>query len=381
MTKTDLLFKEFNKKFGEEICSKGTVVHKCERIPFSSPGANRLLYGGIPRGRLIEFAGDEGGGKTTTSLDITANAQKLFKDEWEQEVSNLESLDKLSKQQSERLLVLRENGPLKVLWADCENTFDDDWATKLGVIVDELLFMAPKSQGAEEIFEMIIQLIDTGEIGLVVIDSLGVMLSNQAYEKSVEEKTYGGIAQALTTFSKKAEASCAKTNCALIGINQLRENMNAGYGGPTTITVGGKAWKHNCSVRLSFKKGSFFDESYKEVKKSCENPYGNQVQISVVKTKVCKPDRKLGHYTLSYDNGIVPLIDLIELCIFYDVIHKSGAWFTFIDGSTGEVFCDDDGDVLKVQGQQNIAPFLKEHPDILEVMQRYVDNLINGVSQ
>ena len=97
MTKADILIKEFNKKYKEELITKGTVVHQCQRIPFSSPRANYMLYGGIPRGRLTEFAGAEGSGKTTSSLDIVGNAQKLFKQEWEEAVNKLESIEKPNK--------------------------------------------------------------------------------------------------------------------------------------------------------------------------------------------------------------------------------------------------------------------------------------------
>lgn len=244
-----------------------------------------MLYGGLPRGRIVEFFGDESSGKTTTSLDIVANAQRIFQQEWEDEISALENADKLTKEQAIHLNELRENGPLKAFCVDSENTFDDEWAEKLGVDVSNLAYMRPESQGAEEIFEMVEEIILTGGIGLCVIDSLGMMISNKEMEKSIEEATYGGISMALTKFSKKIELACAKTNCLLIGINQVRENLNAGYGGPTYTTPGGRCWKHVCSVRLMFRQGTPFDENYKEVKKSCENPSGHRVQISVQKTK------------------------------------------------------------------------------------------------
>lgn len=382
MTKSESLFKEFNKKYKSELFTIGTVVHNCSRIPFSSPRANYMLYGGIPRGRITEFAGEEGSGKTTTALDITGNAQKLFLQEWEDKIEQLESKDKLTKEQSGQLLELRETGPKKVLWVDCENTFDDDWSEKLGVDVKSLYYMKPESQSAEEIFDMVTQLIEAGEIGLVVIDSLGMMVSQQEMEKDIEESTYGGISRALTKFSKKVELACAKTNCALIGINQVRDNLNAGYGGPAYVTPGGKCWKHVCSVRLMFRQGTPFDNNFKDVKKSCENPFGHRVQISVAKTKVCKPDRKLGFYTLTYDTGIEEFIDIIDIAISKDVIHQAGAWFTFIDLDSGEVLCnqDEDGNLseIKVQGQANLLPFLKkeENSTIREMVEKYVNRFI-----
>ena len=383
LTKSEALFKEFNKKYKTELFTIGTVVHNCSRIPFSSPRANYMLYGGVPRGRITEFAGEEGSGKTTTALDIAGNAQKLFLQEWEEKIQELESKEKLTKEQQGKLLELRESGPKKVLWVDCENTFDDDWSEKLGVNVKEMYYMAPDSLSAEEIFDMVTQLIDAGEIGLAVIDSLGMMVSQQEMEKDIEESTYGGISRALTKFSKKVELACARTNCALIGINQVRDNLNAGYGGPAYVTPGGKCWKHVCSVRLMFRQGTPFDQNFKDVKKSCENPYGHRVQISVAKTKICKPDRKLGFYTLTYDHGIEPFIDIIDIAISKDVIHQAGAWFTFIDIDTGEVLCntDEDGNLseIKVQGQANLMPFLKNpENDIIKVMvEKYVNRFIS----
>lgn len=373
MSQIENLFKEFNKKYKEELFTVGTSIHNCSRIPFSSMGANRILYGGIPRGRITEFAGEEGSGKTTTALDVVGNAQKLFTAEWLESINTLQSLDKLTKEQSTILAQLQQNGPKKVLWVDCENTFDDEWATKLGVDVPSMYYMSPSSQSAEEIFEMTTRLVETGELGLAVIDSLAMMVSKQEMEKTIEDRTYGGISMALTRFSKEVELVCAHTNCALIGINQVRDNLNAGYGGPSYTTPGGKCWKHVCSVRIMFRQGAPFDENYKDVKRSCENPYGHKVMMNVLKTKICKPDRKLGWYTLNYTDGIVPEIDLVDLAVSYGVIHQGGAWFTFITDD-GEVLQreDENGELcdIKVQGQANILPFLKkeENKDLFEMI-------------
>lgn len=380
MTKAEILIKDFNKKFKDELITVGTVIHQCQRIPFSSPRANYMLYGGIPRGRITEFAGPEGSGKTTSSLDIVANAQKLFKEEWEQEIAQLEAIEKPTKSDTAKLLELREVGPKKILWVDCENTFDEYWANLLGVDVKAIYYMAPQAQSAEQIFEIIIQLIDTGEFGLGVIDSLGVMMSQQAYDKTLEEKTYGGIAYALTQFSKKAEMYCAATNCALIGINQVREDLNSPYGGLTT--TGGKAWKHQCSVRLLFNKGDHFDSKYAKVAKStCADPFGHYVKISVEKTKVCKPNRKLGYYTLEYEHGINEVMDYINIAIEKDIIKQGGAWFTFIDPTTGELLCDESGSDIKIQGLRNIPEFLRTHNRYYEKIKCFVNKLIEGYTR
>lgn len=333
MSRLDDLMKDINKEFKGDIIRQGVSAFDYERIPFTSPRLNYMTFGGIPVGKLIEFYGEEHGGKTTTALDVVANYQH-GKDE------------------------------RRVLYVDAENTLDVVWATKLGVDVDNMIIMNPTSQGAETIFEKVLQIIDTGEIGFVVIDSLGVMMSNQAFEKSVEEKTYGGIAMALTNFSKKAEMLCHKYNCTLIGINQMRADMNSMYGGLTT--TGGKAWKHNVAVRLEFRQGNFFDEKYGKASKSAENPVGNYVMVAMSKNKTCPPTRHTGFYTLRYDIGIDYLYDLTELCIKYGIIEKGGAWFALIDMGTGE-------QITKVQGQSAMYDYLDSNPEVLEKVEAWVN--------
>lgn len=374
MSKLDILIKDFNKQYKETIAARGIARVQTQKIPFSSPRANYCTYGGVPRGRIVEFAGEENGGKTTTALDIVANAQKLFVKEWEEEIEELQNVDKLKKEQEARLQYLKNRGPKQVLYADCENTLDEDWARLLGVDVDNMLVIKPMSQTAEQIFEMLLQTIETDEVGLLVLDSLGVMLSAQAYEKTMEEKTYGGISASLTLFSKKAELLCTKYNCTLIGINQMRQDMNSTYGG--MITTGGKAWKHNCSLRILFQKGAYIDEKGNELKRSAECPAGNYVMMNIAKTKVCKPDRRVGFYTLKYDTGIDTIADTVETALRYGIIQQAGAWFTFMDIETGEVITDEDGDILKVQGKVNVIEYLKETPTLLQEITESVNKII-----
>ena len=375
MGKLDVLIKDFNKQYKEEIAARGIARIQVARIPFSSPRANYMLYGGLPRGRIVEFAGEENGGKTTSALDAVANAQKLFKEEWQQETDDLEAIEKRKKEQDSRLTYLKSRGPKQAVYLDCENTLDEDWARLLGVAVDEMMVIKPMSQTAEQLFEMVLQIIETDEAGIVIIDSLGVMLSAQAYEKSMEEKTYGGIAAPLTLFSKKAELLCIKYNCTLIGINQMREDMKSTYGGMTT--TGGRGWKHNCSLRLMFQKGSFIDESCNEIKRSSESPAGNLVSINIAKTKICKPDRRIGFYTLNYTYGIDVLNDTVELAIKYGIINKAGAWFTFVDIETGEFITDDEDEIIKLQGKANVLEYLQENEHLFEEIRTKLNQLIS----
>ena len=375
MSKLDILCQQFNKHFKEQIAARGIQRIHVDKIPFSSPRATYMLYGGLPRGRIVEFAGEENGGKTTSALDAVANAQKLFKEEWQQEIDDLEAIEKRKKEQDARLTYLKSRGPKQAVYLDCENTLDEDWARLLGVAVDEMMVIKPMSQTAEQLFEMVLQIIETDEAGIVIIDSLGVMLSAQAYEKSMEEKTYGGIAAPLTLFSKKAELLCIKYNCTLIGINQMREDMKSTYGGMTT--TGGRGWKHNCSLRLMFQKGSFIDESCNEIKRSSESPAGNLVSINIAKTKICKPDRRIGFYTLNYTYGIDVLNDTVELAIKYGIINKAGAWFTFVDIETGEFITDDEDEIIKLQGKANVLEYLQENEHLFEEISTKLNQLIS----
>jgi recombination protein RecA len=379
MSKLDVLCKQFNKQYKEDIASRGIPVRHFEKIKFSSPLINYMTYGGIPRGRIIEFAGEENGGKTTTALDIVSNAQVLFKKEYWDEITSLKEIEKPSKEQSTRLKYLEDRGAKRVVYCDCENTLDDEWARKLGVNIDEMILLKPMSQTAEQIFEMLLQMMETDEVGLVIIDSLGVMISQQAYEKTMEEKTYGGIAAPLTLFSKKAELLCSKYNCTLIGINQMREDMNSSYGGQ--ITTGGKGWKHNCSLRLMFRKGDYIDENNNSMRRSCTNPNGNLVEVAIAKTKVCKPDRRNGYYTLNYTNGVDIISDTIELACYYDIIQKAGAWFSIIDTETGEIMQNEvyvstdeqnnpvfEKEDLKFQGKPALLKYLKDNEEIFNLI-------------
>lgn len=332
--KLDDLIKQVNKQYKTTLISEGMPDENVERIPFSSPRLNYMLYGGVPQGRLVEFFGNEGGGKTTSALDIVKNAQQMFPEK-------------------------------KVLYIDCERTLDTEWATLLGVDVDSLILFRPETETAEQIFEVALKFMDSGEISLCILDSIGVMVSAQAYEKTMEEKTYGGISMALTLFSRKAVPICARNKCTFIGINQMRDDMNSMYGGQTT--TGGKAWRHNCSLRLQFVKGEYIDEKGNGLSRACENPAGNVVQCSIIKSKVCRSDRRTGFYTLKYLEGIDYIADTIDVAQKLDMIVQSGAWYSIIDSETGEL-------IEKLQGRDKVKQYYKEHND------RYLD-LISKISK
>lgn len=320
----DEVLKKINKDFKAEICKQGVEFTEVKRIPFSSPRINYMTYGGMPVGRIVEFAGEEGSGKTTTALDLVANAQKLFPER-------------------------------KALYVDVERTLDSEWAEKLGVDLNNLILMSPDEQTAEQIFEAVLQLVSTNEISICVIDSLAALVSAQAYSKTIEERTYGGISMALTLFSKEMIPVCARTDCLLVGINQIREDMNSMYGGKTT--TGGRAWRHNCSVRMEFRKGDYIDEKGNSVSRKVENPAGNLVDVALIKSKICKLDRKVGFYTLKYLSGIDYISDIIDVAIKFEKIKAAGAWYSIVDSETGEVLTRDE-QLLKFQGRARLYDYL-----------------------
>lgn len=322
------VLRDVNKKFKADVCKQGMSFDAVRRIPFSSPRMNYMTYGGMPIGRIIEFAGEEGGGKTTTALDLVAVAQKMFPDK-------------------------------QVLYVDIERTLDAEWAQKLGVDIDSLILFSPDEQTAEEVFEAVKSIVETGDISLCVLDSLAAMVSAQAYAKTIEDRTYGGISMALTLFSKEMIPICARTGCTLIGINQVREDMNSTYGG--TTTTGGRAWRHNCSVRMSFQKSDYIDDKGNSIPRNSENPAGNLVKVTVVKSKVFKSDRKTGFYTLKYLTGIDHISDIIDLSIRAGIINAAGAWFSIMD-EDGKVALNE-GDALKFQGKARLHQFLEEDED------------------
>lgn len=337
MSNLDLIIKDLNKKMKVGNIQLGVDFQEVQKIPFSSCRLNYMTYGGIPVGRIAEFYGSDGSGKTTTAIDLAGNAQKMFPDK-------------------------------KVLFVDIERTFDTEWATKLGLDCDNIIYLDPDSMGAEEVFNIIIDLVDIGEISLGILDSIGAMVSTQANEKQIGERTYGGISMALTEFSKKITPILARTQTAFIGINQVRDDMNSMYGG--TTTTGGRAWRHACTTRLEFRAGQFIDEKGNKLTRACENPAGNIVNVALVKSKVCRPDRKVGFYTLKYLTGIDYISDTVDVGILVNVVNQSGAWFTIVDIDTGEI-------KEKFQGKAKLIEFLKTNESAYKELSANIETILN----
>lgn len=337
MSKLDVLIKEINKEYKEEIAFKGNdiEVYKYEKVPFSSPRLNYMLYGGLPMGRMIEFAGPEKSGKTTTALDMVKQCQLKFK---------------------------KENQGRKVCFVDSENTFDVEWATKLGVNIDDLILIRPQEQYAEQIFDIMKAIVETGEVGLIVLDSVAQLVGKNAISEDIEKKQYGGIAMPLTKFCNIVVPLLGKYNCMCIMINQVREDLNNQYN--EFITPGGRGFKHNCSVRLMFRQGPFIDVNNRELSRGAENPAGNLVKVHVEKSKICRSDRRTGFYTLNYINGIDYLSDTIDVLLQLGAINQRGAYFDLLNIETGEVLYDG-----KIQGKPALLKLLREDPELFKKLQ------------
>lgn len=339
MSELDNVIKDLNKKFKTGHIQMGVDFQDLEKIPFSSCRLNYMTYGGIPFGRITEFSGGDGAAKSTTSLDLTGQVQKLKPDK-------------------------------KVLFVDVEHTLDTVWAKKLGVDTEKLIYLDTDVMGAEDIFNAIISIVSTGEISLCVLDSIGAMVSMQCNEKEIGDRTYGGISLALTEFTKKITPILAKTHCAFIGINQLRDNLRSTFGG--TVTTGGRAWRHGCTMRLLFKQGQFIDEKGNKLSGNCENPQGNIVNVYLEKSKVCPPDRKVGFYTLRYMTGIDYISDMIDVAILCNIVQQRGAWYFIVDEKTGEVM-KHKKEELRFQGKAKLAEYLKNNPDLYDKMLAKLD--------
>ena len=368
MNNIELKMVELNKKFKANIINMGTDIIEVDKIPFSSPTANYMTYGGVPVGKVTEFFGGEGGGKTTSALDICANAQVKFAEVFDKQVAELqEQIEELNmkgtKDASKKASRLQtqldeviEKGEKLVVYVDTEQTLDTQWAKLLGVNTEKMILVRPQEQTAEQVLQIIIELIATGNVGLCVLDSIPCLVPQQIFEESLEKKAYGGISQPLSVFCSKVLPHLVQNQCAFIGINQIREDLSSMYN--TISTPGGKAWKHACSLRLRFKKDTLLDMNNNELSSRAENPAGNKVAIEVVKTKVCKPDRRLGYYTLNYTDGVDVVNDTITLAIQYGYIKRNGGWFSICDENK-EVIIQDDKE-LKLQGIGRLNQYLKQ---------------------
>lgn len=355
-----------------------------KKLPFSSPLLNWCTYGGIPRDAYTEFFGAPGGGKSTTSIDICKNAIDVFRKEYEDKMQ--EYRDKVASGKKEYqgpMEELEELGPKKLLYVDLENSFDSKWACTLGIDKQDIVgdnsvlnIMSTPNVSAESILQTVMDLIETDEVGLVVIDSIPSLVPQQELEKKMGERTVAQLAGCLNVFFRKVIPLLKKYQCTLLAINQIRDNMDNPY---VTKTPGGNAPKFYASLRMEFRIGNPVDTFGNELPKNTEDPSGYIVNAKIVKQKSAPSDRKMGTYFLMFDGGIRPDFDYAKLAVNkYQFIRKQGGWFTMCDPYTGEVMEDVDGKVMKVHGMPRVYDFLKENAEYYDKVKRYIVEDLNG---
>lgn len=376
-----------NKKKKEWQCDglmDGAHAARGEKIPFSSPLMNWATYGGIPRRKMTEFFGDPGGGKTTTSVDICKNAIEMFNKEFESEKEALrEKISNGNKLAISELADLEDRGPKKVLYIDLEHSFDEAWSKTLGIDDSDIDIMQPPDIDAENILQTILDIIETGEIGLIVLDSIPSLVPKTVLDKKMGEKTVAALANILTTFCTKVVPLLSRYDCTLLLINQVRDNQDNPY---VVNTPGGKAIKFYSCLRIQFQIGAPVDFLGMEQPQRFESPAGYLVKAQIKKQKSAPWDRKQATYYLMCQSGIRPDFDYANLAINkYHIISKSGAWFTLSDPITREVLLKDDPNVkggkspVKVNGLAKVYEYLQNEPEYFDRLKTAITNEINGV--
>lgn len=357
---------------------EGARAARGSKIPFSSPLMNWCTYGGIPRNKITEFFGEPSGGKTTTAVDICKNAVTIFKAEHFAKIASLR--DKAAsgnKGAKSELDDLMERGPKKILYLDLEHAFDGEWAKTLGIDESEIDVMQPPDVVAEDILQTTQELIETGEVGLIVLDSLPSLVPRAELEKKYGERTVASLAGLLTVYCRKIVSLLTRYECTLLFINQVRDNMENPY---VIKTPGGQAPKFYASLRIYFRIGQPVDFLGNELPQSTENPAGYLVNAKLIKQKSAPFDRKNGTYYLMCQSGLRPDFDYAQLAVKkYGIIRKGGAWFTLTDPYTGEILEDENGNLVKINGMAKVYEYLQSHQEYYGKLQKFILDDINGV--
>ncbi len=267
-----------------------------------------LGVGGIPKGRIVEIFGPESSGKTTVALHVVAECQK--------------------------------RGGVAA-FIDAEHALDPAYAKKLGVDIDELYVSQPDT--GEQALEICEALVRSGAIELVVVDSVAALVPKAEIDGEMGDSFVGLQARLMSQALRKLTGVTNKTGATVIFINQLREKVGVMYGSPET-TPGGRALKFYASVRIDVRRG--------EQLKNGSEVLGNRTRAKVVKNKVAPPFRS-AEFDMLYGEGISKEGSLLDLALERDIIHKSGAWFSYKDQRIG-------------QGRENTRKFLKENPDVAQ---------------
>src|SRR5690554_576045 len=305
---------------------KGTVmklgdraVVEVEAIPSGSLGLDLALgVMGYPRGRIIEIYGPESSGKTTLTLHAIAEAQKA--------------------------------GGIAA-FIDAEHAFDRFYAEKLGVDIDNLIISQPDN--GEQALEITENLIRSGAIDMVVIDSVAALTPKSEIEGEMGDSKMGLHARLMSQALRKLTATISKTNCTVFFINQLREKIGVMFGNPET-TTGGNALKFYASVRIDIRKSSSIKEG--------ENVIGNRAKVKIIKNKVAPPF-KTAEFDIMYGEGISKVGEILDLGVEFEIIKKSGSWFSYEDTKLG-------------QGRDAVKQVLKDNPELAEELEEKIKTKI-----
>ncbi|MDE6584984.1 MAG: recombinase RecA [Anaeroplasmataceae bacterium] len=309
--------KKIEKEFGKgSIMRLGDEVdRKIEVIPSGSIALDKALgVGGYPKGRIIEIYGPESSGKTTFALHAIANAQK--------------------------------NGGFAA-FIDAEHALDPIYAKALGVDIENLILSQPDN--GEQALDIAEALIKSGSVDILVVDSVAALVPEAELNGDMGDSHVGLHARLMSQAMRKLAGIINKTNCVAIFINQIREKVGIMFGNPET-TTGGRALKFYASVRLDIRRG--------EAIKDGTNILGNRTVVKVVKNKVAPPF-KTAEVEIIYGQGISRLGEIVDLAVKYEIISKSGAWFSY------------NGTKI-AQGRENTKEYLKNNPDILKEVEEKV---------
>ena len=299
---------------------KGTVMkmgdspdENVEAIPSGSIGLDLALgVGGYPKGRVVEIYGPESSGKTTLTLHAIAECQK--------------------------------KGGIAA-FIDAEHAFDRFYAENLGVDIENLIISQPDH--GEQALEIADNLIRSGAIDMVIIDSVAALTPKSEIEGEMGDSKMGLHARLMSQALRKLTGSISKTNCTVIFINQLREKIGIMFGNPET-TTGGNALKFYASIRLDIRRST-------QIKSSDGVVMGNKTRVKIVKNKVAPPF-KLAEFDIMYGEGISKVGEIIDLAVEAEIINKSGSWFSY------------DGTKLG-QGRDAVKSLLKDNPDLMETLE------------
>ena len=317
-----LTLDKMDKTYGKGTVMKMSdqVVVDVDAISTGSLGLDLALgVGGYPRGRVIEIYGPESSGKTTLTLHAIAEAQK--------------------------------KGGIAA-FIDAEHAFDRFYAEKLDVDIDNLIISQPDN--GEQALEIADNLIRSGAIDIIVIDSVAALTPKSEIEGEMGDSKMGLHARLMSQALRKLTASISKTNCTVIFINQLREKIGVMFGNPET-TTGGNALKFYASVRLDIRRST-------QIKDSSNNVMGNKTRVKVVKNKVAPPF-KTAEFDIMYGEGVSKIGEIIDIGVDYEIVKKSGSWFSYEDTKLG-------------QGRDAVKILLKDNPDLMEELETKIKDAI-----